>query len=171
MSKINTPPLGLQNLLGSQNFGDNPSELGQTVAPTLDLLPFYGAGLIRSKQTSGGRSDEGIISSVELFGHVAVLFVSAWVPGGLSATETCALGLSMEGIASLNLPGNQEIILASGELGAYQATASPSVTYKFDQPLVVESGVEFNSRWMFYAGAADTVQLNVVFYDLSPGQN
>lgn len=34
-------PFGLQDLLGSQNFGDNPSEMGQVVAPTLDMRMFY----------------------------------------------------------------------------------------------------------------------------------
>lgn len=37
MSRINRVPFGLQDLLGSTNFGDNPSELAPVVAPTLDL--------------------------------------------------------------------------------------------------------------------------------------
>lgn len=40
MSQVNKPPLGLQDFLGSQNFGKNPSELAQTLIPTLDLFPF-----------------------------------------------------------------------------------------------------------------------------------
>lgn len=43
MSQINRVPFGLQDLLGSQNFGDNPSELSQVVAPTLDMTPFLTA--------------------------------------------------------------------------------------------------------------------------------
>ena len=47
MSRINQPPFGLQSLLGSQNFGDNPSELAQTVVPLIDLWPFLSAEKIR----------------------------------------------------------------------------------------------------------------------------
>lgn len=41
MSQINRPPVGLQSLLGSQNFGDNPSDLAQQVLPQIDLFPFW----------------------------------------------------------------------------------------------------------------------------------
>lgn len=40
MSQITRVPLGLQDLLGSKNFGDNPSELAQVVAPVLDVSKF-----------------------------------------------------------------------------------------------------------------------------------
>lgn len=43
MSQISRVPKGLQDLLGSKNFGDNPSELGGVVAPTLDMFPFLAA--------------------------------------------------------------------------------------------------------------------------------
>lgn len=39
--RINTPPRGLQSFLGSQNFGDNPSDLSQIVQPVLSVFPFY----------------------------------------------------------------------------------------------------------------------------------
>lgn len=42
MSQITRVPWGLQGFLGSKNQGDNPSELAQTVAPTLDLSKFFG---------------------------------------------------------------------------------------------------------------------------------
>ena len=45
-SRINRPPVGLQDLLGSQSFGDNPNELLQFVTPTLDLEQFYESDLI-----------------------------------------------------------------------------------------------------------------------------
>lgn len=40
MSRVNRVPFGLQDLLGSQNFGDNPSDFAQTIAPTIDMFPF-----------------------------------------------------------------------------------------------------------------------------------
>jgi len=40
MSQINRPPIGLQSLFGSKNFGQNPSELSQIVSPSVDLFTF-----------------------------------------------------------------------------------------------------------------------------------
>lgn len=40
MSRVNKAPIGLQNLLGSQNFGDNPAELAPAIVPTLDMWNF-----------------------------------------------------------------------------------------------------------------------------------
>lgn len=48
MSRINRVPAGLQSLLGSQNFGDNPSELQPFVSPTLDQLPFLSRDVVRT---------------------------------------------------------------------------------------------------------------------------
>lgn len=46
MSQINRPPKGLQDVLGSKNFGVNPSNLGQAVVPTIDIGQFYIADLM-----------------------------------------------------------------------------------------------------------------------------
>lgn len=43
MGRINTVPVGLQSLMGNTNFGNNPSELAEISAPTIDLAPFLGA--------------------------------------------------------------------------------------------------------------------------------
>ena len=64
MSAINRPPLGLQGLLGSKNFGDNPSELARTVQPTLDMLPFMGGTTLRGNRISGGRTTLGLIAQL-----------------------------------------------------------------------------------------------------------
>lgn len=52
MGRINTPPYGLQYLLGSTNFGDNPSELGDATLPTLEQFKFLGARNIHYARTS-----------------------------------------------------------------------------------------------------------------------
>jgi len=51
MSKINSPPVGLQSLLGSKNFGENPDDLLREVRPTVDMLPFWGSQRLRFDQT------------------------------------------------------------------------------------------------------------------------
>lgn len=46
MSQINRPPKGLQDVLGSKNFGVNPNQLSQSVVPTVDIGQFYTADLM-----------------------------------------------------------------------------------------------------------------------------
>jgi len=41
MSQINRVPFGLQDLLASKNFGDNPNDLAQVVAPVLDIEKYF----------------------------------------------------------------------------------------------------------------------------------
>lgn len=58
MSKINSPPIGLQSLLGSKNFGENPDDLGQQVRPVVDMLPFWASQRLRflnAKTNSSGQ--------------------------------------------------------------------------------------------------------------------
>lgn len=43
MSRINRVPKGFLDFLGTQNQGDNPSELMQDVRPSIDLFPFFAA--------------------------------------------------------------------------------------------------------------------------------
>lgn len=59
MSRINQPPRGLQDLLGSQNFGDNPSDLAETVIPSLEMLDFLSAEKIDFERIAGSRTARG----------------------------------------------------------------------------------------------------------------
>ena len=70
MSKINTPPIGLQSLLGSQSFGDNPDDLLNGVRGSLDLLPFYSAVKGRFKSNSGARGSAGSFCKTTMGGGV-----------------------------------------------------------------------------------------------------
>jgi len=54
MSLINRVPKGLQDLLGSKNFGKNPAELLQQVRAAVDLLPFWAVEKINFARTIGG---------------------------------------------------------------------------------------------------------------------
>lgn len=48
LSKVNTPPIGLQNLLGNVNQGVNPHELDQIITPSVDLYPHWATNKIRA---------------------------------------------------------------------------------------------------------------------------
>lgn len=64
MSKINRPPVGLQDLLGSKNFGENPAEFLQTVRPIVDLFPFWASQQFRVAKAAN--TSAGLGSVVEL---------------------------------------------------------------------------------------------------------
>lgn len=52
MSRINRVPFGLQHLLDSQNLGNNPSDLSEVVAGTIDVEKFLNSTLTRADNTS-----------------------------------------------------------------------------------------------------------------------
>lgn len=65
MSQITRVPFGLQSLLGSKNFGDNPAELGQVVAPILDMFPFFAAERRTWHQDVGiVVNDNGVVNTI-----------------------------------------------------------------------------------------------------------
>jgi len=171
MSIINRPPLGLQELLGSQNFGDNPKQLGGVVAPTLDMLPFYGSGILRMKRVSGSLASEGEITSIEFSDKVAVLSVAAFNEALLLANGQSQLGLFISGPPSDNLPVDFQHCLATGPGGTGATSAigtAAAVAYSFPFPLVVEPGTAFHVHWLANsASQLAVVQLSVLFYDLS----
>lgn len=65
MTQINRPPLGLQGLLGTQSFGQNPGEALQEVRPIVDMLPFWQTQLLRAATAVGQRDTPGLINNLE----------------------------------------------------------------------------------------------------------
>lgn len=82
MSRINQPPWGLQALLGSKNFGDNPSELAETVVPTVDVFKFLSADRIDYELVNGATNARG--DSIE----IAVPEGELWLVMAIMGTST-----------------------------------------------------------------------------------
>lgn len=167
MSQINRPPLGLQQLLGSQNFGQNPRELAQTVQPTIDLFPFFGSGLLRVAEATGGRGDEGLICNVEFFGRVAVVSMSAHYQAGSTAVELIGFGFALSELAG-DTPSD-ETYLKTWVPESWAATSHCTWGYTLPYPLLLESGAKLGAYYTSFAGAADSLKLRVLYYDLEPG--
>lgn len=78
MSQITRVPWGLQDFLGNQSQGDNPSEFAQIVAPVLDLSQFYsiekekhyteGFGIISTNATIDVEVPEGEVWIIKSIG-------------------------------------------------------------------------------------------------------
>jgi len=165
MSQINRPPLGLQQLLGSQNFGDNPDDLGQVVQPTVELFPFYAAGAMKMKHTAGGRTTAGIISTVPIFGAAAIIGVSVRREL-MGVAELLNIGITMDGLNSVGASASKIVLASTGPI-TYGIGVGFGLNYTFPQPLIVESGAQFNSEYFGYNGNIEFVTLTVLYYDLA----
>lgn len=165
MSRINRPPLGLQQILGSQNFGVNPTELKQDVQPTVDLLPFYGAGLLRGEEFVGSRNSEGLIGAIIPTSRFMLVGASCWCISSASGTLSPAVLLS--GIAGDD-PQNPHVLFRNNR-DTVNTTNVASAGGILPFPIVFEQGaaIEF---WWFANTASDTANLNcrVLYYDLDP---
>lgn len=74
MSQINRVPWGLQSLLGTKNFGKNPSDLAQSVLPTVDLGPHLRYETMRTERNTG------VIAAVGDTVEIEVPVNEAWQP-------------------------------------------------------------------------------------------
>lgn len=166
MSQINRPPLGLQQLLGSQNFGDNPDQLAQNVQPSLDLFPFYASTLLRYKENTGSRGSEGVICFEQFFERAAILAISLKATTTVTTADPYEVSFTLseiagDGVGSIHIP-----VYSSGAPPTdYPVGALPSWSVMFPSPLVVEAGVKVNAEFD-YATQVETFRLTVLYYDL-----
>ena len=85
MSRINRLPWGLQDLLGSNSQGDNPSELMQDVRPQFDMLPLW--AVERITFANAFRADAGAPgSSIQIVIPTGEMWIPLWLSGFVSAS-------------------------------------------------------------------------------------
>lgn len=161
MSRINRVPFGLQDLLGSQNFGDNPSELSSVVAPVLDMLPFLSAERYSYSYQSGNISNNGAMASGISVPDGEIWYVTgvgfgikpnSGLPGG-------AYGISISAVAS-KLPtstspsgfhavGNHYFRYATPQPLTNENYDFAAYDYPFYLPLVAGSSIQFYAAGMY----------------------
>lgn len=166
MSRINRPPFGLQQLLGSQNFGKNPPDLAQVVQPTIDLTPFYGAGLLRMESNTGSASTEGQVQAINFDGRVALVGASLHVYNALTGAANLQLGIALS-----NLPGNdpdQPMFIGTGQRTAYTTSETPGFATQLFQPLILEQGAQLEGWYLVASGGTWQSRLTCLYYDLEP---
>lgn len=154
MSRINRPPQGLQKLLGSQNFGENPREFLQDVRPTVELRPFFSADLIRSLESASTRSSPGLIRGVTFDTPILLLNLS-WVATTPLTTGNQEIGFQLQ-IADLPGGGNRHIIYALNRV--WLNNSLPAVGFHLPQPLVIPAGAQ--------VGCSANYLLNTISGDL-----
>ncbi len=100
-TKINQASIGLQALLGTQSFGDNPDALSQVAIPSVDLLPFLGAHRVQSTRGSASRSLAGFASVVTV--PEGEHWLPIYLSGGMLGMNALDIGTPMTIAVSLRI--------------------------------------------------------------------
>ena len=100
MGQINRVPTGLQSLLDSKNFGDNPSFLTDQAIPVIDLDKFLESSLLRTETSN---------APITVIGNSAIITIpegELWLPLNLavSMTNNFAAGGRAAGFFRLEVP-------------------------------------------------------------------
>ena len=146
-TQISRVPFGLQDLLGSTNQGDNPSQLSEIVAPTLDLSSYLEAERRSfTISTAPAAFVNGLLTTItvplgELWLVHAVGFAA--VTQGLGP-HFANVSVGINQVANSSSPTSNHAI---ANLGQIQGTGSGAgtflMTYDFPKPLPVFGNEKF----------------------------
>ena len=138
MSQINRVPWGLQSLLGSKNFGRNPSQLVEAVQPTLDMSGHLSYELLKGAS---------VLNTVTAAGQVAQLTVpdnEAWHLLSVSGRVTNASIAECYEVALQCLPRNAGATTAELGVFAKQSDSTRAVgsglAVHLPQPIILGPG-------------------------------
>lgn len=174
MSQINRVPQGLQDLLGSKNFGDNPADLGSIVAPTLDLFTFLAGERLTWETSVGVVNTTGITSQFDVpdgeLWLVDSVAMRIQTTGGPAAGDGCDISATVSDPINNNaIPG---LSLPLARIGRFDVTSVPTAAevYNYDfprlLPLIGNSAIKIRvSNLILTAGQFDTID-QVRFYRL-----
>lgn len=163
MSKINTPPVGLQSLLGSQSFGDNPNDLLEQVRPIVDLTPFWGSNKLEVQWSSGNRAAPGNITSFAYDANFTrmLLGVSIYAPTPTAGTFRTAAYLNKAN----GLPSNQIHLIHTDDPVTIIANDEYGWSFWLPQPVLLEPGIGLLFRSLQQTANA-TFNCTAIFYRL-----
>lgn len=152
MGQINRVPFGLQSLLDSQNFGNNPSNLVESVMPVIDIEPFMRSALLKRVTDS--------LNGVSAIGNVLTVEIpdgEVWLPitwscrfmnnaaAGANAKARCEVfaidnDTGVRSVTPAWFTDNETI------LDATSTSTSYGTSFQFQYPMMFLPGVEFHSR-------------------------
>ena len=165
MSQINRPPVGLQSLLGSKNFGANPSDLAQQVIPIADLFPFWASQTLRFDKQTGTSSGAGSLIEVQVpSGKTWGILSCAFQCESTPANDDFILSVAIDE----NLTGTDWYIVASEVNGGnLDGGILPSVVWT--PPQLFWLPPEYSLRGILDTGstvATRDFELHTVYYEL-----
>lgn len=165
MSRVNQPPIGLQDFLGNQNFGENPNTLSSTLLPSVDLTPFLGSQQLSFARNSGSRSGVGVAVSQTVPQGEAWFMLSVAVNQNTSVTA----GAQCVGITLTNVPGlpGISIKLATSQYVSIGVNEFVPAVWQPPIPVMFEAGTTINCHAFAIPGAGpDFYEITSMFYRL-----
>jgi hypothetical protein len=164
MSKIHRPPRGLQHLLGSQSFGQNPDELAQSVQPTLDLTGYYSSELLKTAVVTGALAADGQVGSITFNAPVAIVAMGCEASTAISADEFVSWDLRLDDLGGTG----QAVPVYESLRSQYFSGDYISTGFMLPYPLVVPGGCTARAFLRTYSGNLLTIQFRVLYVDLNP---
>lgn len=166
-SKVQSFPVGLQDILGTKSLGKNPDELSDAVLSTFDLTEFYLAN--RQEQIAGFLSTQSLAGeqvtiNMPLNGQLFLMKEMAAVASVPSAIGTVMnIGLNYVPAGGTRQPLAQSVRHVSTSNNASEQT---SAMIHWEQPRIFLPGTGFNGRLTENCGGATTCRVNIriVFY-------
>lgn len=170
MSRINRLAVGLQDFLGSKNFGDNPSELAQSVLPSLELFKFYATERVTHFRGTAAFSARGQ-SSTQLvpLGEIWLpLSVHYGIPGATNGGFGFSLSFEMTDYPSDQVipAGNPYVFATSGAQTTGAVGDGIFFTHEWDNIIAVQSDTAFRLRSIAWGVGTETVEWNLRYVRL-----
>jgi len=174
MSRINRVPRGLQDLLGSTNQGDNPSDLLPDVRATFDIFPFWAVERLRvafksSVNPSTIASQFHIIPDNEMW---LVKVITTTVTNTLAATLRVAFNHRIQNVQDDANPGTNVTTVGGSNILDFTTTTGLSqlaYSQNFDSPLILPPNTIMSSLpgYVENSNAAVAWTFEVVYHRLS----
>lgn len=146
MTQITRVPKGLQDLLGTKQFGKNPGELAQSVLPQLDLFPFYAAERLTWRRNNSPIASQGNGPGFTIpVGEI-------WIPVGFSLQFNPGVATDfMLGVTIEEAPGSLSPTIPMEIFGTERiAGATPfdlyTYSFWFPQNIILQSDTIIRSQ-------------------------
>lgn len=166
MGRVNTPPLGLQSLLGNQNFGDNPDDLSQTIRPVIDQTPFLGSTQIKYSRDASSLNGVGVAVTTTVPQGEAwyILGVSLQIPGVTNAGQF-QLGIALEDLPGFT-PGQQHWLASMHNRVTTNIGDLVEVSFQPAQPQLFQPLTDIVGICMQTPGGVENFTLTAAYYRL-----
>lgn len=168
MSRINQVPRGLQKLLGSQSFGDNPSNLVQDVQGQVALLDLFAADKLTFERTTNSAAGRGIVDNITVpSGELWMVHTVSCLLNGAAAADRYGISIRLDG-----LPGMQAGIGLSMPIARADFTAAAigdllSCFQSFDAGhLILQGGNRVTAWFDVHPAGTDSLDLMVWYAKL-----
>lgn len=164
MSQINRPPIGLQFLLGSKNFGENPSDLSQQVIPTLDQLTFFASETLQIRKITATSAGQGlIINEIVPLGEAWIILSAAF------GVEILATGddNNMDVVLTDGAAGTTSFVVANTiSVNPNAVVGSLRTVWTPPQPFLVPGSFGIGGEVAATNLASKDYELDLVYYKL-----